>query len=81
MKDFLSFLLTSLVDHPGGLEITESEVGPSSFHYVITAQPEDVGKIIGKEGKIISAIRNLAKVVAIKENKQIRIEIGEPQVV
>ena len=37
---------------------------------------EDIGKIIGKNGKVIQAIRNIAKILAVKENKHIRIEIS-----
>jgi uncharacterized protein len=77
MKQFLLYLLSSIVDHPGNIDISEIETGPSSFRYTLNVHPDDVGKIIGKNGKIISSVRNLAKVVAIKKEIQIRIEIGE----
>lgn len=76
MKKFILFLLSQMVDHPNDLTVDETETAPSSFLYTISAHQDDYGKIIGKEGKIISALRNLAKVIAIKENTQIRIELA-----
>lgn len=76
MKDFLVFLISQIVDTPEELSVEEMQMGESSFQYMIHANKEDIGKIIGKEGKIIQSIRNVAKVIAIKENKQIRIEIA-----
>ncbi len=76
MKDFLTYLVKAIVDSPDEVDIEEKEVDQNSFQYLIRAKAEDIGKIIGKEGKIITAIRNIAKILAIKENKQVRIEIG-----
>lgn len=77
MKEFLDFLLSSIVDYPQDIKVEEKALAENSFQYLITANQEDMGKIIGKQGKIIQAIRNAAKILAIKENRQIRIEIGE----
>lgn len=77
MKEFLEYLLKNIVDYPDEIRIEESVVGDFSIQYTIFARQEDIGKIIGREGKIIQAIRNLVKVLAVKENKQVRVEIGE----
>lgn len=76
MKDFLKYLVALLVDHPDELAIEERPFGETVTQYIITSNPEDTGKIIGKEGKIIQALRNVCKILAVKEGKQIRIEIG-----
>jgi hypothetical protein len=76
MKDFLKYLLSLIVNYPDEVGIEENQASENSFVYLIKANQEDIGKIIGKQGKIIAAIRNVAKVLAIKENKQIRIEIA-----
>ncbi|MCJ7740367.1 KH domain-containing protein [Candidatus Microgenomates bacterium] len=76
MKDFLTYLVKAIVDTPSQVDIEEKEIAPNSFQYLIHAKAEDIGKIIGKEGKNITAIRNIAKILAIKENKQVRIEIS-----
>lgn len=76
MKDFLKFLTSKLVDHPQDITIEERPFGETMTAYIIKSNPEDTGKIIGREGKIIQAIRNVAKILAVKEGKQVRIEIG-----
>ena len=76
MQDFLKYLVSLIVDHPDEVNIEERILGENVSQYIISANQEDMGKIIGKEGKIIQAIRNVAKIMAIKENKQIRVEIA-----
>lgn len=76
MKEFLVFILTSLVDHPKELEVEEKVDENNVYHYMIKLHPDDMGKAIGKDGKIIQSIRNVAKVLAIKQSKQIRIELS-----
>lgn len=76
MIAFLTFLIGQIVDHPDEIAISEQQLGDHSFQYTIQAQSDDVGKIIGREGKIIHAIRNVAKILAVKENIQMRIEIA-----
>lgn len=77
MKDFLIYLLGLIVDNPKDVTVEERAFGDTMTSYIIKSNPEDTGKIIGREGKIIQAIRNVAKVLAVKENRQIRIEIGQ----
>ncbi len=76
MKDFITYLIKLIVDHPGEVDVEEKTFSDTISQYVIKNNSEDTGKIIGKEGKIIQAIRNVCKVLAVKEGKQIRIEIG-----
>lgn len=76
MKEFIKYLVSLIVDHPEEVDVEEKSFGDNINQYFIKSNKEDIGKIIGKEGKIIQAIRNVAKVLAIKEGKQIRIEIG-----
>jgi predicted RNA-binding protein YlqC (UPF0109 family) len=76
ISEFLKDLVSKIVDNPKDVDIKEETVGENSALYTITTNTEDVGKVIGREGKIIRAIRNVSKILAIKENKQIRIEIS-----
>lgn len=76
MKEFLIYLVSKIIDHPQDLKIEETKLAENFFQYTISANSEDVGKIIGKEGKIIQAIRNVARILAVKEEKQVRIEIA-----
>ena len=76
MKQILEYILTLIILKPEDLVVTETKVDDLNIQYLITANKEDVGKIIGKQGKIIQAIRNIAKIWAIKNNKQIRIDVS-----
>ena len=76
MLDALKFIVTSIVDNPKKVEITESEQeGVTNF--IIKVAKEDMGKVIGKEGKVIRAIRNVMKIPAIKQDKRIQISLEE----
>lgn len=77
MKNIIHYLISNIVDNPADVNIEERELGDNSLYYAIHVNPADTGKIIGKEGKIIQAIRNTIKIKAIKDNKHVRIEIAE----
>jgi uncharacterized protein len=74
MKDLLETIIKEIVDTPDQVKIEEiEENGITSF--MITVAPEDMGKVIGKGGKIIKAIRNIMKIKAIKEQKRIMVNL------
>lgn len=77
MKNLLEFILIHLVDNPEEvkIEISEEERGTT---YLIHVHPDDMGKIIGKKGSVINAIRNIAKIRAIKEGIRPYITLAEP---
>lgn len=76
MKEILVFLLTNIVDTPDEVDVIESEAdGVTTF--TIRVASSDMGKVIGKEGKIIRSIRNILKVKAMKENKRIYVTLAE----
>lgn len=76
MNDLLTFLTKAIVDHPDSVKVEERAIAETMYNYTITTHPEDMGKVIGKEGKIIQAIRNVAKIVAMKEGHQVRVELA-----
>jgi predicted RNA-binding protein YlqC (UPF0109 family) len=77
MKNLLEFLLIHLVQHPEDVNIDESE-GERETVYTIHVHADDMGRIIGKNGSIIQAIRNIAKVRAIKEGIRAQIVLADP---
>jgi predicted RNA-binding protein YlqC (UPF0109 family) len=76
MKNTLHYIITSIVQNPDAVTIHEEET-EGIINFAITADPSDIGKIIGKEGKIIRAIRNVMKIPAIKQGKRINVSLAE----
>lgn len=76
MKKALEYIVTQIVDNPEKAEINEQE-DQGMINFTVTVDPSDMGKIIGKNGKVIRAIRNVIKISAIKENKKINIALLE----
>lgn len=76
MKEFINYLVSLIVDNPQDVSVEERIIDEKSVQYIISANQSDVGKVIGKGGKIIQAIRNIVKVLAVKHDKQVRIEVA-----
>lgn len=76
MKDTLNFIVTSIVTQPDKVVIEETET-EEGIQLTIAVATEDMGKIIGKEGKMIRAVRNIMKIPAMKAEKRINIQIQE----
>lgn len=76
MKDVLVYIISSIVENPKKVKVEELEED-SILNYTITLAKEDMGRVIGKEGKVIKAIRNIMKIPANKKNKRINISLKE----
>ena len=74
MKDLLEFLARSLVDHPEQVRVEETETSDGVLLRLSVAK-EDVGKVIGKQGRIARALRTVVKASAVKDGKQATVEI------
>ena len=77
MKKLLECIITAIVDHPKEVKIEEKEETDGQLLIKITVHPEDMGKVIGKGGKIIKSIRRLAYILATKRKKRLNIELVE----
>ena len=76
MKDTLQYIVTSLVENTDAVLIDENEEnGITTF--TVHVHKDDMGKIIGKEGKVIRSIRNIMKIAAMKNNRRINIVLAE----
>lgn len=73
MKEILETLIKSLVEHTDEVSITEKEEGKTTIFKVKVAET-DMGKVIGRQGRIAKSIRTVMKSVAGKEHKKIVVE-------
>jgi hypothetical protein len=78
MKDTLVYLLKAIVDYPDDIAVDE-EAGQDKTTLTIHAHAEDMGKVIGKSGRIIRAIRDLIKLMAAKQGVYVDVVIAEDQ--
>ena len=74
MKDLLTFLVKSIVENEDAVVIEESE-GENAFIYKIKVAPEDMGRVIGKQGRIAQSIRNIAKAATPRDCKKTIVDI------
>jgi predicted RNA-binding protein YlqC (UPF0109 family) len=70
----LEYLVTSLVDDADGVNIERTESG-TSISYVISVHPDDVGKVIGRQGRIIKAIRILVRAAGSVNGEQVDVDV------
>jgi predicted RNA-binding protein YlqC (UPF0109 family) len=74
MKEMLEILVKDLIDNKDKIEITE-KVDNNDVTLELRVDPSDMGKVIGKQGRIAKAIRVLMKAYATKEGKKVNVEI------
>lgn len=74
MKELVEIIAKSLVDNPEAVQVSEIS-GEQSIILELKVAPDDMGKVIGKQGRIAKAIRTVVKAAAVKENKRVVVEI------
>lgn len=74
VRELVEIIAKSLVDNPDAVQVSEIS-GEQSVILELRVAPEDMGKVIGKQGRIAKAIRTVVKAAATKENKRVVVEI------
>lgn len=74
MKDLLEYIIPNIVNHPEDVVITETESN-GVLNLSIKVNPEDMGRVIGKSGKVIKAIRQIGRIIAIKKGIRVNIDV------
>lgn len=74
MKEIVEVIAKSLVQDPGQVEVKEVE-NENITVYELHVAPDDMGKVIGKQGRIAKALRTVVKAAATRENKKVTVEI------
>ena len=75
MKELIEFMARAIVDYPDEVEVTEEETEDHIVFHLKVAE-SDMGKVIGKQGRIANAMRTLLKVAAIRRETKAILEIG-----
>lgn len=75
MKEFIEFIAKHLVDNPEGVAVDEKNPEENKVVLSLKVQADDVGKVIGKQGKTAQAMRTLLTAIAAKEGKRAILEI------
>lgn len=74
MKELVQVIAAALVDHPEEVVVTETET-EKAIVVELRVAPDDMGKVIGKQGRIAKSIRTLVKAATTKEDKKVVVEI------
>ena len=76
LENLLLFLARSLVDEPEKVEVTSQETD-SRVDLILRVAPNDVGKVIGRHGRIVKSIRTVIKAASVKANKRVNVEVAD----
>ncbi|MFH1263814.1 MAG: KH domain-containing protein [Pseudomonadota bacterium] len=74
MRELLEFVVRKLVDHPDDVNISEV-AGEQTCVFELRVHKEDLGKVIGKQGRTARALRTVLSAASVKENKRVMLEI------
>jgi len=74
VKELVRIIATSLVDHPEQVEVTETATD-KQIVVELKVAPEDMGKVIGKQGRIAKSIRTVVKAAAAKDDRKVVVDI------
>jgi uncharacterized protein len=73
MKELLLYMAQNLVDHPDAVSVTEIDGEETTLE--LRVAPEDMGKVIGRQGRIAKEIRTIVKSVAQRKGQRVNVEI------
>lgn len=74
MKELVEMLVKALVDFPDRVDVQQID-GERTSIYEVRVAPEDLGKVIGKQGRIANALRTVVKTASIKDGRRVSVEI------
>lgn len=78
MKQLIEYIVSNIVNHPESVVITESATeDKDTTKYLIQVDPEDVGRVIGKQGKVIKSIRQIVRIAAIQKGTRAIVDLLE----
>lgn len=78
MRELIEYIAQSIVDDPTQVRVTQSRRG-SSVSIRLSVAKEDMGRVIGRNGRVANAMRTLLRVSAAQENKRATLDVEEPR--
>ena len=75
MKELVQYIAQSLVDHPDQVEVTQA-FRDRTVVVTLKVAPEDLGRVIGRQGRVVEAMRSLLKVAAVREGTRVFLEVS-----
>ncbi len=79
MKELVEYIALSLVDDPSSVQVRQERGGGSKVRLELRVAKEDMGRVIGKGGRVANAMRTLLRVAAAREGKQVVLDVVEPR--
>lgn len=76
MKELLEYIVPQIVNHPDDVEIKKTDQD-GIIYLTINTHPDDIGRVIGKNGKVINSLRQIARIIAIKNGVRVNIDIAD----
>jgi len=77
MKALIEYVAKALVEHPEEVEVKQSRQG-NHLHLELRVAKDDMGRVIGKSGRVANAIRALVRVAAERDGQQVTLDVVEP---
>lgn len=77
LEELVSFLARGLVDNPDQVEVTSHETDDSRVDLELRVAQDDMGRVIGRQGRTIRAIRSVVKAAAVKADKRVDVEVPD----
>ena len=77
MSELLAYLARELVDDPAAVRV-ETEERDDALVLVLHVAPDDIGKVIGRQGRIARALRTIVRAGAVREGRRVLVEIADP---
>lgn len=78
MEHLLAFLARGLVDDPEAVEVDSFEEEDGTIVLELSVAPDDAGKVIGRGGRTIGAVRTIIRAVSVKESKRVLVDVVDP---
>lgn len=75
MKDLVEYLARALVDRPDEVSVEEFEEDDGTVVFEVTVAGDDVGKVIGRNGRTVNALRTVIRAAAVRENRRVLVDV------